>query len=71
MPRERQLESLRLLKKLIGREYEFKDRNEVRDFFTKLIGLYKNWNYSPPQSPEYEKYKREIEETAEQQASRT
>jgi len=32
----------------------------------KWIGLYKNWNYSPPGSPEYEKYKHEIEEAAKQ-----
>jgi len=68
MPRERQLESLRLIKSLIDRPYEFKDRDEAREFFTKVIGLYKNWNYSPPGSQEYQKYKQEIEEAAEQQA---
>ena len=69
MPRERQLESLRLIKSLIDRDYGFRNRDEARDFFTKVIGLYKNWNYSPPESPEYQKYKHEIEEAAEQQAS--
>jgi V/A-type H+-transporting ATPase subunit A len=70
MPRDRQLESLRLIMSLIDREYPFKDRDEARDFFTKLVGLYKNWNYSPPGSPDYEKYKHEIEEAAQQQASK-
>jgi V/A-type H+-transporting ATPase subunit A len=70
MPRGRQLESLRLIKSLIDREYGFKDRDEARGSFTKLIGLYKNWNYSSPGSPEYKKYKDEIEETAQQQVSR-
>lgn len=70
MPRARQLESLRLIKSLIDRDYGFKSRDEAREFFTKLMGLYKNWNYSPPESAEYEKYKREIEEAAEQQAGK-
>lgn len=65
MPRERQLESLRLIKSLVDREYTFKDRDDVRNFFTKLIGLYKNWNYSATGSPEYQKYKRDIEKQVE------
>jgi V/A-type H+-transporting ATPase subunit A len=64
MPRERQLESLRLLTKLIDRDYSFENRDEARAFFTNLIGLYKNWNYSPQGSPEYVKYKTEIERAA-------
>jgi V/A-type H+-transporting ATPase subunit A len=64
MPRERQLESLRLLKSLIARDYGFENRDEARAFFTKVIGLYKNWNYSPPGSPEYEEYKSQIEHAA-------
>ncbi len=51
MPRERQLESLRLIKGLVDRQYGFKDRDEARDFFTRVIGLYKNWNYRPPEEP--------------------
>lgn len=66
MPRERQLESLRLIKRLIDRDYMFKSRDEARDFFTKVIGLYKNWNYSPPGSADYQKYFSEIEQAAQQ-----
>lgn len=66
MPRERQLESLRLILRLIDREYDFRDRDEAREFFTKVIGLYKNWNYSPPDSPDFQKYKQEIEAAADQ-----
>jgi V/A-type H+-transporting ATPase subunit A len=61
--RERQLESLRLLTSLIDHDYDFQNRDDAREFFTKLIGLYKNWNYSPPGSPDYQRYKREIEES--------
>lgn len=67
MPRERQLESLRLIKLLVDRDYDFKDRVAARDFFTKVIGLYKNWNYSPLGSSEYDKYKSEIELAAREQ----
>jgi V/A-type H+/Na+-transporting ATPase subunit A len=59
--RERQLESLRLLTSLIDHDYDFQNRDDAREFFTKLIGLYKNWNYSPPGSPDYQRYKREID----------
>jgi V/A-type H+-transporting ATPase subunit A len=69
MPRERQLESLRLLKSLIDRDFDFKSRDEARVFFTNLVGLYKNWNYSRPESPEYQRYKGEIEAAARPQGS--
>ena len=64
MSRERQLESFTLLKTLIRREYHFSDKEAVRDFFTRLTGQYKNFNYSPPNSQDYKKYKQEIEDLA-------
>jgi V/A-type H+-transporting ATPase subunit A len=64
MPRERQKDSFRLLKSLIDSEYRFKDKDEARAFFTRLTGLYKNWNYSPPESAEFGKYRTEIEALA-------
>jgi V/A-type H+-transporting ATPase subunit A len=63
--RERQLESFQLLKGLIGREYRFPDKDEARDFFTRITGLYKNFNYAAPDSPDYQRYQGEIEELAE------
>jgi V/A-type H+-transporting ATPase subunit A len=69
MPRERQLESLRPLKSLVDQGYGFKDRDEARKFFTKLIGLYNNWNFTASGSPDYQKYKCEIEDSAQQRAS--
>ena len=62
MPRERQLESFKLLKDLIDREYAFPDRNAARDFFTRLTGLYKNLNYSPPGSADAQRYQKEIQD---------
>ncbi len=64
MSLERQVESFDLVKKLIDNEYDFKDKNETRDFFTRLTGLYKNLNYSPHGSNEYQKYLGEIEKLA-------
>ncbi|MDX1410661.1 MAG: hypothetical protein R3351_00745, partial [Nitrospirales bacterium] len=66
MPLERQLESLRLLRSLIDQDYRFKDRDQARDFFTRLTGLYKNWNYSRPESTDFTRYRKEIEELAAQ-----
>ncbi len=66
MPRERQVESFHLLKRLLQQEYRFQDRDEVRDFFTRLTGLYKNYNYSAPETPEYARYRQEIEDLAAQ-----
>ena len=64
MPLERQLESFRLLKDLILRNYQFKDKDQAHDVFTRITGLYKNLNYSPSESPEYERYRKEIQDLA-------
>jgi V/A-type H+-transporting ATPase subunit A len=60
MPRERQAESFELVKELIDAEYDFRDRDAAREFFTRITGLYKNWNYSAPDSPDYGRYLGEI-----------
>jgi V/A-type H+-transporting ATPase subunit A len=57
---ERQKEMFLLAKRLIDREYQFKDKDQVRDYFTRLTGLFKNLNYSPQGSAEYERYIRQI-----------
>jgi V/A-type H+-transporting ATPase subunit A len=65
MSRERQSESFRFLKQLIDNNYDFAERDTARDFFTELTSLYKNWNYSPYNSPEYARYKDEVTELIE------
>ncbi|BCX88570.1 V/A-type H+/Na+-transporting ATPase subunit A [Methylomarinovum tepidoasis] len=62
MPRERQLESFRLLKRIVDTQYDFADKETARECFVKLTALYKNWNYSPGESPEYQRYRQEIED---------
>lgn len=64
MERDRQLESFGLLKTLINRDYQFSDKENVRDFFTRLTGLYKNLNYSPHNSSDYTSYTQEIHDFA-------
>ncbi|MCF8129647.1 MAG: V-type ATP synthase subunit A [Deltaproteobacteria bacterium] len=61
MPLDRQLESFKLIKKLTEQRYVFDDKESARQMFTKITGLYKNLNYSPTESPEYERYFQEIE----------
>lgn len=64
MPLDRQLESFQLVKKLTQQAYGFEDKDSARQMFTQITGLYKNLNYSPRTSPEYERYAREIEALA-------
>jgi V/A-type H+/Na+-transporting ATPase subunit A len=61
MPLERQLESFKLVKRLTEQRYNFDDKESARQMFTKITGLYRNLNYSPSGSSEYERYFREIE----------
>ena len=58
--RERQLESFALLKQLIEADYEFDDKAAAREFFTRMTGYYKNWNYSESDSPDARRFLGEI-----------
>ena len=60
MPLNRQLESFKRVKELTEQSYGFADKESARRMFTKITGLFKNLNYSPEASPEYERYSREI-----------
>ena len=70
MPLERQVESFGRLKTIIDNSYNFTDRDAARDFFTRLTSLYKNWNYTPPGTPEYDRYSQEIMSLVEQHEGR-
>ncbi len=45
------MESFNLLKGLILQDYRFKDQDDIREFFPRLTSLYKNYNYSAPDTP--------------------
>ena len=58
---ERQVETLQLLTSLIDADYALADRDEAREFFTRLTGLCRNLNYSREGSPEQARFRAEIE----------
>ncbi|MFC4993377.1 V-type ATP synthase subunit A [Rubritalea tangerina] len=62
--RERQVKSFQFLRELINSAYDFSTKQEVREYFTKLTGLYKNWNYSAEGTDAYQKYFREMQDLA-------
>ena len=66
VPRERQIETIQLLKGIISKDYEFSEKDQVREFFTRLTGVFKNLNYSPSNSPDYQRYKQEVEQLSTQ-----
>jgi V/A-type H+/Na+-transporting ATPase subunit A len=53
VPLERQKETFLLIMKLLSTEYHFSDQSHIRDYFTRLTGLFKNMNYAVWQSSEY------------------
>jgi len=61
VPIARQKASFLLCKRLIDREYQFTSNNDVRDYFTRLTGLFKNLNYAAMGSVEYDKYVSQID----------
>ena len=53
VPLERQKETFLLIMKLLSTEYHFRDQSHIREYFTRLTGLFKNMNYAVWQSGEY------------------
>lgn len=62
VPLARQKEMFMLCKRLIDRHYQFRDKEQVREFFTLITGLFKNMNYSAAGSVDYKRYHQQIEE---------
>lgn len=55
-PMERQKETLLLLDRLLNRDHLFNDKDQARNYFTRLTGLLKNLNYSVFESQDYQSY---------------
>jgi V/A-type H+-transporting ATPase subunit A len=53
VPIERQQENFKRIKTLISACYKFTDQDQVREYFTRLTGLFKNLNYAPHNTKEY------------------
>jgi V/A-type H+-transporting ATPase subunit A len=62
----RQQESFLLVRRLLNREYNFADKEQAREYFTRLTGLYKNLNYAEHKSTQYAELARQIEELEQQ-----
>ena len=50
---------------LVSRDYAFADKAAVRDYFTRLTGLFKNFNYAAADSPEYQRLLQDIDALSE------
>ena len=61
-PLERQKHCFEFLYDMVTREYKFEDKEEVREYFLRLTGLFKNFNYSSEDSPDRAKYLKQMEE---------
>ena len=60
VPIKRQQENFELLRQCLLQAPEFSTKDQVRDHFVKLTGLFKNINYSRSDSPDYKRYIQEI-----------
>jgi V/A-type H+/Na+-transporting ATPase subunit A len=69
-PLKRQQAVLALVREVVERDYSFEDKEQARDVFTRLTGLFKNLNYSSTDAPDYQKFRREISELLESVPSR-
>lgn len=60
-PLERQRALFDRVHAIASRPYAFADKEAARQYFTKLTGLFKNFNYAAPDSPDALRYLKEIE----------
>ncbi len=63
VPLERQKLVFDKIHDLVTRPYRFKDKAEAREYFTRLTGLFKNFNYAAPEAPDYKRLMGEIDST--------
>jgi V/A-type H+/Na+-transporting ATPase subunit A len=63
-PVERQQVAFGMVYDLVERAYVFADKAEARAFFTRLTGLFKNFNYAREDSPDYQRLQGEIDALA-------
>jgi V/A-type H+-transporting ATPase subunit A len=65
---ERQLETCERLKHLTEYDYSFENKEEARDFFVKLTGLFKNLNYATQNTADFDRYVKLLNDLAAQYA---
>ena len=59
---ERQKQMFGLIQRVLDRDFDFRDKEQVRQIFVRLTGLFKNLNYAPQDSSEYQDLMKQIEE---------
>jgi V/A-type H+-transporting ATPase subunit A len=64
VPLERQRVAFAEVHALVTRDYAFTDKAAVREYFTRLTGLFRNFNYAETGSPEYKRLLRDIDAVA-------
>lgn len=62
VPLERQKLAFNKVYGLVTRDYRFEDKEAARDYFTRLTGLFKNFNYAAEDSPDYGDLLRQIDD---------
>jgi len=62
VPIKRQRENFRLILELVGANYKFANQEQVRYYFTRLTGLFKNLNYARSDSAEYDELLAKIDQ---------
>jgi V/A-type H+-transporting ATPase subunit A len=63
-PLQRQRLAFLKINDLVRRDYAFAEKADARDYFTRLTGLFKNFNYAAPDSPDYQSYLSQIDRLA-------
>jgi len=63
-PLDRQRLTFGKVHRIVTQDYDFADKDEVRDHFTRLTGLFKNFNYAAPDSPDYVSLLKQIDDLA-------
>ncbi len=62
---QRQKMTFSKINKLVHLDFHFTDKTQVRDYFTQLTGLFKNFNYAEENSPDYFDLLKQIDQLAE------
>ena len=60
VPLERQRFTFNKIYDIVNRNYNFKDKDSARNYFTRLTGLFKNFNYAAQDTPDYNNLLNEI-----------
>lgn len=62
---ERQKLNFNKVYQLVNQEYNFTDKSQIHDYFTRLTGLFKNFNYAAEDAPDYTDLLNKIDHLAE------